>query len=98
VAMEGLDHPAQEEHFVAEAVRMYKEESEWRRAQAAGYKALAPFEPNLVRKKLEEFLEVGFAQRSAWRAHLTGRMLRHHQHNSTKYFSQWIEAKNKPSR
>jgi glycosyltransferase involved in cell wall biosynthesis len=93
VAMEGLDHPAHEEGFVADAVRMYSDEKEWQRSQAAGYQALAPFEPNLLREKLREFLEAGFAQRLAWRAHLTGRMLRHHQHNSTKYFSQWIEAK-----
>lgn len=97
VAMEGLNHPAHEEDFVAEAVRLYRGESAWESAQTEGFRALAPFEPELLKSKLSEFLAAANGQKNTWRAHLTGRMLRHHLHNSTKYFSQWIEAKNKPS-
>lgn len=97
VAMEGLGYAAHEEDFLAEALRLYRDESAWGEAQAAGFRALAPFEPGRLKEQLSEFLQVAAAQKKTWRAHLTGRMLRHHLHNSTKYFSRWIEAKNSPS-
>lgn len=93
VAMEGLNHPAHEEDFVAEAVRLYREEAAWLKAQSSGFEALAPFAPETLKTRLQELLETAFREKNTWRSQITGRMLRHHWHNSTKYFSQWIEAK-----
>ena len=96
VALEGLgEFGVPEEKFVEKAISLHEQEEAWTQAVRAGRAALVDFQPESVREKLEAFLTAAAEQRPAWRAQLVGRMLRHFQHNSTKYFSQWIEAKNR---
>jgi glycosyltransferase involved in cell wall biosynthesis len=96
VAMEGLGcgHvPA--EGFVSESIRLHESAGDWQAAQERGWKALANFSPEALKKRCEEILAECFRKKAGWRAHPVTRMLLHHQHNSTKYFSLWIEGKNK---
>ena len=80
-----------------EAVRLYTDQARWERAQREGWAVLQTrfrFEPHC--KTLIDRIE---ALRNTLQAHrtanFTGAMLRHHQHKSTQYMSQWIEAKNR---
>ncbi|HEY0287310.1 MAG TPA: glycosyltransferase [Pseudomonas sp.] len=83
--------------FAAEAVRLYQDQNAWAQAQQTGLDVLrARFSheqhcATLVARiqALRENLE---AHRTA---NFTGAMLRHHQHKSTQYMAQWIEAKNR---
>lgn len=83
--------------IAARAVELYQNPQAWHQAQQHGRTLLA-----------ERYLQAthgpALVQRiEACRAHLeqhrrnnfTGAMLRHHQHKSTQYMSQWIEAKNR---
>ena len=82
-----------------EAVALYADERHWAQAQARGYEllgeqyAFACHAPALTH--LIQSLRANLAAHR--RANFTGSMLRHHQHKSTQYFAQWIEAKNRPS-
>lgn len=68
----------------------------WEAAAARGASVLAKkFRRAPIKEKFLAYLEQAYPQRARWRASLTGRMLRQQQHNSTKYFSLWIEAKNR---
>ena len=79
-----------------QAVRLYRDQTHWQQAQNAGWKILeARFAhqqhcTTLIERinHLRQHLE---AHRTA---NFTGAMLRHHQHKSTQYMAQWIEAKN----
>jgi glycosyltransferase involved in cell wall biosynthesis len=81
------------------AVSLYNDQARWAQAQQDGWQLLpARFGHDhhcaaLIQRiyALRDNLE---AHRGA---HFTGAMLRHHQHKSTQYMSQWIEAKNKPA-
>ena len=84
--------------LAAEAVRLYEEPAAWAQAQHRGFDILrARFgheqhctaliqRINTLRDNLAEHRTANF----------TGAMLRHHQHKSTQYMAQWIEAKNRP--
>jgi len=84
-------------HLAAEAVRLYEEPAAWAQAQHTGFDILrARFgheqhctaliqRINTLRQHLTEHRTANF----------TGAMLRHHQHKSTQYMAQWIEAKNR---
>ncbi|WP_133749400.1 glycosyltransferase family 4 protein [Pseudomonas sp. LP_7_YM] len=81
------------------AVRLYKDQALWQRAQHAGWQVLhARFRQELhcatLIKRIHQLLEHLEAHRAA---NFTGAMLRHHRHKSTQYMSQWIEAKNRTS-
>ncbi|MBK5534413.1 glycosyltransferase [Pseudomonas sp. TH08] len=82
--------------FANHAVQLYKDEALWQAAQKAGDTLLgeryqyAVHGPTLI-EKLRHCQEHLKALRNS---NFTGSMLRHHQHKSTKYMSQWIEAKN----
>jgi len=83
--------------LAAEAVRLYEEPAAWAQAQHTGFDILrARFgheqhctaliqRINTLRQHLTEHRTANF----------TGAMLRHHQHKSTQYMAQWIEAKNR---
>lgn len=79
------------------AVQLYSDPTRWAQAQDAGRALLA----NRYRKQvhgpalIESVLacRANLAQRR--RDNFTGSMLRHHQHKSTQYMSQWIEEKNR---
>lgn len=79
------------------AVRLYEDQALWKAAQSAGWKVLrARFSHEqhcaTLIGRIRELLADLPAHRAA---NFTGAMLRHHQHKSTQYMSQWIEAKNR---
>ncbi|MFJ5283760.1 glycosyltransferase [Pseudomonas sp. NPDC088429] len=79
-----------------EAVRLYRDEAHWQKAQSAGYLLLADryqhavHGPALINKLLHCTTNLSQLRTN----NFTGSMLRHHLHKSTQYMSQWIEAKN----
>lgn len=80
-----------------EAVRLYEDQTRWEQAQRAGWQVLqARFRHEQHCATLIERINQLRGDLQAHRAaNFTGAMLRHHQHKSTQYMSQWIEAKNK---
>ncbi len=83
--------------IVAGAVRLYKEAEFWQDCQQNGFDIL---ETEFSRQKIQAgFLEQIDSNRAnltvARKENFMGQLLRHHHHKSTKYMSQWIEAKNK---
>jgi hypothetical protein len=79
------------------AVRLYSDQSLWEEAQRAGWAVLqARFQHDRHAATLIERINQLRDNLPAHRtANFTGAMLRHHQHKSTQYMAQWIEAKNK---
>lgn len=80
-----------------EAVSLYTDQARWQRAQQAGWQVLQErfrFEPHCktLIDRINQLRDDLTAHRTA---NFTGAMLRHHQHKSTQYMSQWIEAKNR---
>ncbi|SEE63171.1 glycosyltransferase [Pseudomonas migulae] len=79
------------------AVQLYIDQTQWTHAQATGLALLADryqlqtHGPALIAKL--EYCQQHLAE--IRRDNFTGSMLRHHQHKSTQYMSQWIEAKNR---
>lgn len=79
------------------AVQLYKDQAQWSNAQTVGLELLAEryqaqtHGPALIAKL--EYCQQHLA--SLRRDNFTGSMLRHHQHKSTQYMAQWIEAKNR---
>jgi len=83
--------------LAAQAVRLYEDPVAWAEAQSAGFDVLRDRfsheqhcaaligRINALRENLTEHRTANF----------TGAMLRHHQHKSTQYMAQWIEAKNR---
>lgn len=69
----------------------------WQQAQDGGWTLLAahydqrPFAQRLLARIAE--CRANLAEHR--RDNFTGAMLRHHQHKSTQYMAQWIEAKNR---
>ncbi len=86
-----------DEKFAEKAVELYQNESVWNQSQQNGYQILN----SLFRKDLfEDFLINTISEISSnLDGHRTenylGKILRHHQLNSTKYMSRWIEEKNR---
>jgi glycosyltransferase involved in cell wall biosynthesis len=79
------------------AVRLYKDQSCWENAQRAGWALLqARFRHDIhaatLIERINQLRDTLPAHRTA---NFTGAMLRHHQHKSTQYMAQWIEAKNR---
>lgn len=85
------------EEFADHAVRLHQDPALWHEAQAHGLQLLADryrqqdHGPALV-ARIEHCRQHLSAIR---RDNFTGSMLRHHQHKSTQYMAQWIEAKNR---
>ena len=83
--------------IAAAAVQLYQSPDAWHQAQQHGTALLAQrylqstHGPALV--ECIEACRAGLQQHR--RNNFTGAMLRHHQHKSTQYMSQWIEAKNR---
>ncbi len=86
-----------EEQFVEAAVKLYNDEESWRIAQKNSSLLLKSYYnkiilgPELINKllKISDNIELHRLN------NFTGAMLKHHSMMSTKYMSQWIEAKNK---
>jgi hypothetical protein len=83
--------------FAEHAVQLHQDKQRWLQAQTDGLQLLAKryqqaiHGPALV-QRIEHDLQHLPAIR---RDNFTGSMLRHHQHKSTQYMAQWIEAKNR---
>lgn len=83
--------------FADNAVRLHQDKDKWLEAQAHGLQLLA------LRYRQDVHGPALIARLEHCRQHLptirrdnfTGSMLRHHQHKSTQYMAQWIEAKNR---
>lgn len=82
--------------FAADAVLLYQDQPRWLEAQQQGRALLASrFDRVRLGQALVARLEALWATRELHRrGNFVGLMLRHHQHKSTQYMSQWIAAKN----
>jgi len=87
------------EEFVKAAVNLYKDEKLWYKAQNNCKKLLENrYDSKLLGKNLiEHILQVEENLSNHRLDNFIGSMLKHHTMASTKYMSQWIEAKNKNS-
>ena len=80
-----------------EAVKHYNSRNQWRTAQKNGFKIIeerfskSSFE-GVFQKKLN-YLETNLTEHR--NQNFLGQVLQHHQSQSTKYMSKWIEEKNK---
>ncbi|WP_460123647.1 glycosyltransferase [Pseudomonas sp. S2_C03] len=83
--------------FADQAVKLYTDQALWQRAQAQGLSLLTEryrqsvHGPALIQRLSECRQHLADIRRD----NFTGSMLRHHQHKSTQYMAQWIEAKNR---
>ncbi|MNI18219.1 hypothetical protein D3C73_716200 [compost metagenome] len=83
--------------FADQAVKLYTDQALWQTAQAQGLALLAEryrqsvHGPALIERLTECRQQLAHIRRD----NFTGSMLRHHQHKSTQYMAQWIEAKNR---
>lgn len=92
----GPDEFRNEAELLARAKQLVENEDEWAHAQARGLDCLHQnFRAPPLREKFLAYLKMAQERRLHWRGQLVGQMLRHQQHNSTKYFALWIEAKNR---
>ncbi|MEX3776317.1 glycosyltransferase [Pseudomonas sp. MYb118] len=83
--------------FADQAVRLYNDEARWLDAQAQGQALLSERYRQAVHGPalIERLLDCRRNLAQLRRDNFTGSMLRHHQHKSTQYMAQWIEAKNR---
>jgi glycosyltransferase involved in cell wall biosynthesis len=82
------------------AVRLYQDRELWQQAQQRGAAILAQrYQRGALGEALIARLQRLAAERETHRQqNFVGSMLRHHQHKSTQYMSQWIAAKNQLTR
>ncbi|WP_241509518.1 glycosyltransferase [Pseudomonas ovata] len=87
------------EAIAAAAVRLYQDQALWEQARHAGHALLqARYQYREHARNLIERIEALRLDLPRHRLrNFTGAMLRHHQHKSTQYMAQWIEAKNRAS-
>lgn len=86
-----------DEAFVEKAVDLYQNENLWNKAQENGYRILdSVYKKDLFAdffiNRVSELIENLDNYRTE---NYLGKILQHHQLNSTKYMSRWIEEKNK---
>ena len=83
--------------IAAEAVRLYRDPLAWQQAQQQGLALIEErYAPQSIGATLLARIAECQVQLAAHRRNnFTGSMLRHHQHQSTRYMGQWIEAKNR---
>jgi glycosyltransferase involved in cell wall biosynthesis len=83
--------------FADHAVQLHNDKARWLDAQAHGQTLLASryrksaHGPALIQRLVDCQRDLANIRRD----NFTGSMLRHHQHKSTQYMAQWIEAKNR---
>lgn len=92
---EVAEHPAE---IAEQAVAIYQQQGRWQRAKQQGFELLAArFDRQKIGPKLIDRINSVFQQLEQHRFdNFIGTMLQHHQHKSTQYMAQWIEAKNSP--
>ena len=105
IAAEGIFNASQknafissnETHFIEKAVELYTDENIWTSMQSKGLLTLKSRflakDFYLIFIKRIQFLETNFEAHRL--QNFTGILLQHHSMQSSKYFSKWIEAKNK---
>ena len=96
----GFVVPAGQENdseFARQAVKLYQDRKLWNSCQNYGLTLLKQkFDGQALSPKLIQRIHSIYSDLPGHRLNnFIGAMLRHHHHNSTRYFSQWIEAKNK---
>ncbi|MEH6710728.1 MAG: glycosyltransferase family 4 protein [Paraglaciecola polaris] len=83
--------------FAFQAVALYQDPALWHQAGERGEHALQRFDKRQLAPALINHLTQLKNNLTAHRLkNFTGSMLQHHQHKSTQYMAQWIEAKNRP--
>ena len=85
------------DEFVEEAVNLYTNEEAWNKAQQNATPLLhTRYDSKILGPDLIETIHEAMNDLEQHRLNnFTGAMLKHHTMASTKYMSQWIEAKNK---
>ncbi len=85
------------EEFVEKAVLLYQNESLWKEKQNNGFKVLNErFDKTISHDRLfSRIKEIVMELQNHRHQNFTGQMLQHHNLQSTKYMSKWIEEKNK---
>lgn len=85
------------ENFANKAVTLYTDKSLWKEKQQNGFQIVNKrFNKEVFQKELSNKIEQTTEELSNNRLHnFTGQMLQHHQMQSTKFMSKWIEAKHK---
>lgn len=86
-----------DEKFIEKSVALYQDENLWKNAQQNGYQILKTvFDENLyINPLFEKIATLQNQLKSHRNRNFLGLILQHHQLNSTKYMSRWIEEKNK---
>ena len=81
--------------FVTASARLYQQKPLWEQAQKAGWQLLQErFEADLIVPPFQSYLMQCLTQLTQRRqANFIGQMLQHHQFQSTKFMSLWIEEK-----
>ncbi|MBX9901125.1 MAG: glycosyltransferase family 4 protein [Burkholderiaceae bacterium] len=87
-------------NFVRAAIDLFQNEDKWREAQQRGDAIIAQrWQAEVMGRALLSALDSARQQQQEKRLNnFTGAMLRHHQHRSNQYFSQWIALKNASAR
>ncbi len=86
-----------DEVFAEKAVALYQDENRWNEAQQNGYVILkSVYSRDLYTDSFISKIQQLSTNLENHRAtNFLGKILQHHQHQSTKYMSRWIESKNK---
>ncbi|MFZ9596006.1 MAG: glycosyltransferase [Bdellovibrionia bacterium] len=87
------------EDFATKAVELHESLPDWQRAQQAGSEILRQLysEEPQASFLMQRLLKIQNNLNQHRRDNFTGAMLTYHLQRSDKYFSRWIEAKNRPS-
>lgn len=82
--------------FAKAAISLYLSKSEWTAARISGFQILRDFPGPEAGRRFADHVEGLLQELSAHRRNnFVGQLLQHHQHQSTRYLSKYIEAKNK---
>ncbi len=86
-----------DEVFAEKAVALYQDENLWNEAQQNGYVILkSVYSKDLYTDSfISKIQQLSTNLENHRAANFLGKILQHHQHQSTKYMSRWIESKNK---
>jgi glycosyltransferase involved in cell wall biosynthesis len=98
IAFEGMaSSPGKdsEEEWISEATKLFREPEYWQSASQQSWQSAQLFSFANNHCTWENIIELGERQKDQWRLHPVTRMLLFHQNQSYKYFSLWIEEKNK---
>lgn len=83
--------------MLKKAVELHTNENRWNIAQKNGFDLIQKLYHRQTNAQalIDRLLEVKNKCQELRNLNLIGAMLSHHQHRSTRYFSKWIEEKNK---